>query len=141
MNVRSFALFLLLLPFLFSCNPGQNEQQKLKDKVIAVHDEVMPKIGNLKSVQKDLLVKVKELEKRHPADSAHIDALRSTVNDCEEAYNNMFVWMRQFQSDYGEMTDEEIRDYLNNQLQKVEKVNQDIKSALNHADSLLSVNY
>ncbi|MEX2513720.1 MAG: hypothetical protein WD398_12515 [Cyclobacteriaceae bacterium] len=141
MNLRSFALFLLIPPFLFSCNPGQTEQQQLKDKVIAVHDEVMPKIGNLKSVQKDLLEKAKELEKRQTADSDQIEALHSTVNDCEEAYNNMFVWMRQYQSDYGEMTDEEIRDYLNNQLLKVEKVNQDIKSALDQADSLLSVNY
>ncbi|MEX0884429.1 MAG: hypothetical protein WDZ72_13245 [Cyclobacteriaceae bacterium] len=141
MNVRSFALFLLLLSFLLSCNPGQNEQQKLKDEVIAIHDEVMPKIGNLKSFQKDLMEKANELEKGQGADSVQIDTLRSTANDCEEAYNNMFVWMRQFQNDYGEMTEEEIQDYLKNQLIKVEKVNQDIKLALDHADSLLSVNY
>ncbi len=112
----------------------------LKDQVIAVHDEVMPKIGTLKTNQKNLLEKANEIEKSKNAElhHFHIQELRSSAYDCEAAYDGMFVWMRQFQSEYSEMTDDSTKNYLKEQLQMVEKVNRDIKSALHHADSLLS---
>lgn len=106
-----------------------------------MHDEVMPKIGTLKTNQKNLLEKANEIEKSKNAElhHFHIQELRSSAYDCESAYDSMFVWMRQFQSDYSEMTDDSTKNYLNEQLQMVEKVNGDIQSALHHADSLLSV--
>ena len=141
MNLRSLVLFIFIPLLIFSCDSGKSDNKKLKDQVIAVHDEVMPKIGVLKTNQKHLLEKANEIEKSNNAElyHFHIQELRSSAYDCEAAYDGMFVWMRQFQSDYSEMADDSTKNYLQDQLKMVEKVNRDIKSALHYADSLLSV--
>ncbi len=124
---------------LFSCSGGKNENQALKDRVISVHDEVMPEIGRLKSLQNKLREKGDSLEQASSASENHVQSLEAAAQSCEVAYEGMFVWMRQFESDYEDMTEEETKSYLEEQLRKVEKVRDDIKSALSVSDSLLNV--
>lgn len=130
------AVFFILL---FSCSGGKNENQALKDRVISVHDEVMPEIGRLKSLQNKLREKGDSLEQASSASENHVQSLEAAAQSCEVAYEGMFVWMRQFESDYEDMTEEETKSYLEEQLRKVEKVRDDIKSALSISDSLLNV--
>lgn len=130
------AVFFILL---FSCSGGKNENQALKDRVISVHDEVMPEIGRLKSLQNKLREKGDSLEQASSASENHVQSLEAAAQSCEVAYEGMFVWMRQFESDYEDMTEEETKSYLEEQLRKVEKVRDDIKSALSVSDSLLNV--
>jgi transposase-like protein len=47
------------------------------------------------------------------------------------------VWMRQYEREDGDATPEEVKTYLDEQMVLVQKVNEDIKNALNKADSLL----
>ena len=49
----------------------------------------------------------------------------------------MFVWMRQYNTEDGEKTPEEVKAYLEEQLVLVSKVNEDIKAALAEAELLL----
>ncbi|MFC4871539.1 hypothetical protein [Negadavirga shengliensis] len=113
---------------------------ELKDKVISVHDEVMPRIGSLKTYQKELLERANQMESSDEAIDNHIaiQELRSAAHSCEEAYDNMFVWMRQFKSEYSDMTEEEVEKYLTDQLKKIEKVRKDVDDSMHEADSLLS---
>ena len=71
MRKASFILLMLLCVSVFSCSPKENKNELLKEKVIQVHDEVMPKIGELKAYQKKLNELAENLEQSE--DSADIE--------------------------------------------------------------------
>lgn len=138
MKLIPFVLSMLFFALLFSCGSEKDENEVLKEQVIAIHDEVMPEIGYLKSQQTKLTEKANSLENQ-ASETSYREELNSAARSCESAYDNMFVWMRQFKSEYDDMSEEETRAYLQEQLQMVEKVKVDILSAKSTADSLLNV--
>lgn len=120
----------------FSCTAGEDEVSKLKSEVIAVHDEVMPKMGELRSYQKSLSTKAEELRST-ASDTTSMQDLKQAANACEVAYEGMFVWMRQFDPKLEGLEEEESLTYLQDQLVQVTQVNRDIKKALDDAERLL----
>ncbi len=129
---------LFVLICLFSCGPNPvEENQKLRDEVIAVHDEVMPLMGKLKSLEKEALAEIDSISILEEVDEERIEALRSLASDLNQAYEGMFVWMRQYDREDGEQTPEEVRSYLEDQMILVTKVNEDITKALAKSDELL----
>lgn len=121
-----------------SCGNSQvDANKKLREEVIAVHDEVMPKMGQLKSLEKTSLQMAEDLANSSEPDSTKILALRELATQLDQAYEEMFVWMRQYDVEDGEKTPEEVKIYLEDQMQKVTLVNMEIKSVLEKADSLL----
>ncbi|WP_375582979.1 hypothetical protein [Cyclobacterium xiamenense] len=142
MKVRPFPLFVLFFVLQFSCTAEKDENVILKEQVIAIHDEVMPEIGTLRSRQKKLEEKADSLmqEAGTQESDGQVQELLAAAQSCEAAYDGMFVWMRQFESEYEDMTEEEVRMYLEDQMQKVERVKQDIQSALTRSDALLNAN-
>ena len=134
------AVFLLFgLTFLFqSCGNEQVEaNKKLREEVISVHDEVMPKMGQLKSLEKTALQMIEELSVSPEPNQEKIDSLKALAAELDQAYEGMFVWMRQYEVEDGEKTPEEVKAYLEEQMVKVSKVNEDIKNVLKKADSLI----
>lgn len=138
MKLSGILLFAVLLGITFSCGPSPKElNDKLRTDVIAVHDEVMPKMGQLKSLQKQALQKADQLAAQDSTQTQQIEALKALALELDLAYEGMFVWMRQYDREDGDATPEEIKSYLDGQMASVTKVNEDIKSALAKADSLL----
>ena len=138
MRFTPFYLVFTLLIFFQSCGNKQVEKNKAqREQVIAVHDEVMPKMGQLKSLEKAALQKAEELQSSDTPDLAKIESLKSLASQLNQAYEGMFVWMRQYDTEDGEQTPEEVKAYLDEQLLLVSKVNEDIKAALAQAELLL----
>jgi hypothetical protein len=133
-----FVLLVSLLWLVSACSGSlKKENKSLKDEVIAIHDEVMPLMGDLKNYQK-------QVEKRIlQADSLGISPeevaeLKLMAADLGSAFEGMFVWMRQFNTSYDEMTDEQVREYLLDQKVAIEKVNTDIKKSMENYKSKFS---
>ena len=138
MRFTPFYLIFILFIFFQSCGNKQVEENKAhREQVIAIHDEVMPKMGQLKSMEKAALQKAEELQNSDSPDQAKIEALKNLATQLNQAYEGMFVWMRQYSTEDGEQAPEQIKAYLDEQLVLVSKVNEDIKAALAQADSLL----
>ena len=138
MRFTPFYLIFILFIFFQSCGNKQVEENKAhREQVIAIHDEVMPKMGQLKSMEKAALQKVEELQNSDSPDQAKIEALKNLATQLNQAYEGMFVWMRQYSTEDGEQAPEQNKAYLDEQLVLVSKVNEDIKAALAQADSLL----
>jgi hypothetical protein len=136
MKIEQLFLFFVLGVAFISCGDGKKENDRdevaeKKEEVIAIHDEVMPKMGQLKSYQNQLGTKADGLE----AQAA--EPLRQAARKCDEAYEGMFVWMRQFDAALAGMSEEEALAYLEEQREKVMVVNEDIKNALREAEMLL----
>lgn len=135
--MKSIWIFLLIsLFFLPSCGGGESQVEVLKREVIAVHDEVMPLMGELKTYQRSLAEKAAELEALG-TDAAEVSTFEEASKACADAYDGMFVWMRQFDPKVEEMEEREAIRYLEEQEQKVALVNSDIKKALDQAERLL----
>lgn len=137
MKVRPIYCVLIAVAGFFACNTQKKENEKLKSEIISIHDEVMPLMGELKTYQNEFLSTANELI---IADSmshaAKIAELKKTAVELDEAYQGMFVWMRQFEVENEGMTEKEVENYLKDQKIKAEKVNADIKNALKKAERL-----
>lgn len=130
-------VFIFFLTFQ-ACSPSQSdENKKRRDEIIAVHDEVMPKMGQLKNLEKIALQKAEELSMSSESDSSKVQDLKDLALQLDQAYEGMFVWMRQYEVEDGEKTPEEIKAYLEDQMVLVSDVNKKMKEALSKADSLL----
>lgn len=115
--------------FSFACSApakkeSASEQPSLKDQVMAVHDEVMPKMGDLRKAQKALLTKAETT-----TDSTEVAQLKQLAADIEAANEGMMVWMRNYDPNFSG-TEAETENYLNDQLKSVEKVKSDMLNAL-----------
>lgn len=134
MNIRNTFLTLICVTLFWAC---ESKNVQLKEEVIAIHDEVMPHMGKLKSLQKDLIQRAAQLESEDSLEQAdHIRVLRNSAAELDLAYEGMFVWMRQFEPDQGNMTEDEFYNYLREQKGLVEQVKQDINGSLEKAENL-----
>lgn len=125
--------FVTIMTFaLFSCSGEKvDENQQLKDEVIAIHDEVMPYMGELKTLRKKINAKAEGLvEEDSIGNSEKVLELKILAKDLDNAFEGMFVWMRQFKNTYEEMNEQEVKSYLQVQNQMVIKVRDDINSSM-----------
>ncbi|WP_035806232.1 hypothetical protein [Lunatimonas lonarensis] len=138
--MKRIPLFLVVLGLIFFSACGSSEEsevERMKREVIAVHDEVMPLMGELRSFQRSLEEKADELDSRG-VESPLVGEYRTAASACSAAYEGMFIWMRQFDMRMEEMNEDQSLAYLEDQAIKVAKVNEDIKTALKLAESLLA---
>lgn len=138
MKIVRISLIFSLVVFFQACGPNQRDlNAERRAEVIAVHDEVMPKMGQLKSFEKKALQKAEEVAAMDSVDSAKVKEMKDLALELNYAYEAMFVWMRQYQPQDGELSPEEVKAYLEEQMISVSEVNLLMKSVLTKADSLL----
>jgi hypothetical protein len=138
--MKLFSTFLILLfsILVLACaNPLIETNKEMRAQIIGVHDEVMPKIGQLMSLEKKALEQADSLFAQDSTATTDIEAMRSLAGQLNQAHEGMFVWMRQYSLDEEGKTPEELKTYLDEQLVKVNQVNADIKAALEQAASKL----
>lgn len=133
----SFLILLFSMLVLACANPLIETNKEMRAQIIEVHDEVMPKIGQLMSLEKKALAQADSLFTQDSTATTDIEAMRSLAGQLNQAHEGMFVWMRQYSLDEEGKTPEELKTYLDEQLVKVNQVNADIKVALKQAASKL----
>jgi len=135
------ALLIVLLVFTMSC---KNEKKETKEttrmeRVIAVHDEMMPKMGTLGSLINKLKPKIDS--------SAVGKQYKAAENDLEDAYNYMMDWMKgfgdRFDSDEimkGKALSKEKEALLIEEEKKVNIMRDKINQSIANAEALLKAN-
>uniref|UniRef100_UPI0040477FD4 hypothetical protein n=1 Tax=Roseivirga sp. TaxID=1964215 RepID=UPI0040477FD4 len=118
-------LALLTLFLVFACVKKDNGEA-LVNEVLNIHDEVMPKMGEVMSLRKKVLDKVEG--------STNPDELRDIALRLEDAQKGMMLWMNDWSKNSapfvkGETTQEEKMDYLNAEKERVTKVKESIELA------------
>ena len=138
MKLFASALTLLISFLVLACaNPLIEANKEMRAQIIGVHDEVMPKMGELMFLQKKALAQADSLYAQDSTATAQIESMRSLAGQLDQAYEGMFVWMRQYSLEEEGKTPEEIKTYLDDQLLKVNQVNAEIKAALDQAGTQL----
>ncbi len=131
---NQLTILIFFVAILAACGPSKKEElQTLKDEVIAIHDEVMPKMGELRKTRMALESLADSLVE---TDSTRASMLNSLASDISAANESMMTWMRAFEPEF-EGTDEEIQQYFEEQKIAVQKVKDDMNESLDSGKEAL----
>jgi hypothetical protein len=134
--MKNIILLLFCIISLFNCkNNSENDSKKVYDEIMKMHDEVMPKIGELN----DLKVKVKAVADSLPKDQIGLhDSLINTIILLTKADDNMMDWMNGFENKSGEKDQEKVKSYYIDQKKKIKSVSDDIYMSMAIATKFLN---
>ncbi len=137
--MRTFLLIISLAVLTISCKEEKKapEGPTQMDQVMAVHDEVMPKMGTLGKLVGELKEKVDTTEVGQEYEKA--------MKDLQKANRAMMNWMKnfgdRFDSDeilYGKELSEQKQQWLNEEEEKVNALKEQINGSIERAEALLS---
>lgn len=129
---RLFA-FLLLAISTLACQTNADTEAvaKLEADVMAVHDEVMPKMEQIMNLQADL-------KKRTDADSSTRATAERLGRALTEADNAMSDWMAEYKTDAVKtLSPAEARTYLEGEKRKIEEVKAKTNQSIDEAKAFL----
>ncbi len=129
----SFCLIAILFTF---CGPDQKAIQKARfDEVMAVHDEVMPKMGMIRKLKGALQASADSLI---TADSLSAEAQEflGAVAELEAANESMMGWMRSFAQPEEGTVHEEVLKFYEGEMEKVKAVREKMIGAIEKAEGM-----
>ncbi len=141
MKFKQLILLLILPVLIASCkNNEKNESNSSKMKeVMAIHDEVMPKMGTISKL-------VAALKPMADSTSTGIE-YQKAMRDLQGAHTSMMDWMKGFGERFDsdeilngkELTAQKQR-WLNEEEEKVKALREEINSSIANAENLLKTN-
>lgn len=136
--MKRILVVLIFAGGIWACSDKDKEEKdSLMSQVMAAHDEVMPKMGDLRRLSKTLNEKADSLAAQDSASFAgHIEELRSTAEKIEAANESMMEWMRQFEVPDNEAPVQEVLVYLKEQKAKIDKVREDMLDSMEEGQKL-----
>jgi hypothetical protein len=141
MMIRFFSVFATII-IISGCVGTANDQdctsdeclkKQAYDNVIAVHDEVMPKMSYISELKG-------QIEERMNAtdDSLAVAAWQDLMVNLDVADEAMWVWMRQFNSDLEEVALNEALAYLKSEQDNIDEVARKINETISRAEENLA---
>ena len=112
---------------------AEGGNQALYDKVMAVHDEVMPKMNDIYKQKEALKNKIAESSAMPSEEKEKIEGLISRL---DSASQSMMVWMRNFNPLPDSLGEEQAKEYLENEMEKVQRVKTNVLEALEEAEGI-----
>lgn len=127
-----YLLSIFSICFLFSCNNIEDpEIKQLNDKVMEIHDEVMPKMSMLHRLGK----KIKKLSPEELSAKSEIGDAEVIKKQLEDASEGMMAWMAEYKIPEG--SKEVQKSYLDVEMLKINKVKSDMLVAISNAENYL----
>lgn len=108
----------------------ESGNQALYDEVMKIHDEVMPKMDDIFRIKEELKNKIANTPDMVEEKKKEIE---STISKLDSASEGMMVWMRNFNPLPDSLGEQQAKEYLENEMEKVKKVKDDVLEALEDA--------
>lgn len=130
--------FLVVCLVLISCKEEKNAEAGQMNRVMAIHDEVMPKMGTIGKMVGEL----SELEN----DSTNTGTeYKDARKDLQDAHKSMMDWMKDFGDRFdsdeilnGKELTEQKQEWLDEEEEKVHALKEQINQSIENAEKLLS---
>lgn len=141
LQLRNLLVLLTITIISFACNNDKKEQQALFEEVMLMHDEVMPKMGNLRALSTELSQKADSLALDSLVDhSSKITEMRDLSKRLKDANEGMMEWMRQYEQVEEGTPHGEVMQYLMEQRKQIKKVRDDMLNSKDEAEKYLLEN-
>ena len=146
--MKKVNVFFLLALFLYSCSAGV-DTKALKNEVLDIHDEVMPKMGELMSLRKKVMTKSEALSANVNHDQNEVYSLDSLATALASANKGMMTWMNDWSKNASNfldqddlpikgVTEEAVLKYLKDEKQRIIEVNENFKATIKAANVVLN---
>lgn len=136
--IKSPFFVLLVLGFLLSFSACKSENKEaetlLNQEIMKVHDEVMPKMGDINRMKRQLSAYKDEV----PDDNAAMkDSLINAILLLAKTEDNMNDWMAGYKYPNPEMKHDDIMKYLKGQQDTIKQINDDVFMTIAIGNGLL----
>ena len=108
--------------------------EELKKKVEALHDEVMPKMGDVMKAKRDLEAKAAAL-KDDAVEQA--EEYKKMADELEQAHADMMTWMRDYGKGLNEEVENKLVDFLENKQTQMKDISRKVDDALDDAKAAI----
>lgn len=125
------AAFLCLAFVFFAQTPQENGIETLKTETMQIHDEAMKNMAEMNRLGRSLKREMETLDSLAPRH----DAIRQVLEQMKVAEEGMYTWMQQY-APPDELPEETAKQYLEQQKQKIEQNQRDLKAALEAGQKL-----
>lgn len=134
--MKKLSILLFVLLAFSSCGGDSFNAEVEKNKIFDVHDEVMPKIGEVINLKKQVLEKAEGLQDTEASE------LKTLAEELDNASEAMMSWMRDWSKNSGQYMEmkngaEAQKGYLAAEMKRVEEVKEAINSSLAKAKEAL----
>lgn len=137
--MRKFSLLLLILTMaVTSCKNGEKKSEgpTQMEEVMAVHDNLMPKMSDISSLMSELETKIDSIESS--------EKYQKAIDDLAASHTAMMDWMKDFGAKFdvdeilrGKPLTEQKQQLLDQEQQEVDELKKQIESSIANAKSLL----
>ena len=137
--MKKIAVVLIAMGILLSCKDKKQSSPETTqmETVMAIHDEVMPKMGRLGKLVGELKAKVDSTDTGQQ--------YKTAMGDLQDAHTAMMDWMQgfgdRFDSDEilnGKELTAQKKEWLNEEEEKVKALKEQINSSIERAEKLLN---
>ena len=104
--------------------------QALYDQVMDIHDEVMPKMGDIYKMKIELLEKIANTPGMVEEKRKELEAI---ISNLDSTNNAMMDWMHNFNPIPDSLDQEKAREYLETEMERIKKVRDRTNEALGRA--------
>ena len=105
------------------------------DQVMDVHDEVMPEMGNLRSLTKRLKGTLDSLQTdSQSTDTVEVIKVNQLIGDLNQASESMMQWMREFEPLEEGSSHGEVMQFLLEEKKKIDQVKKEMLEAKDRAE-------
>jgi archaellum component FlaC len=144
--ILSKSLLPVMLIMIWSCGQKSNDDhhdhdghdpdreggnQALYDEVMKVHDEVMPKMNDIYKLKGKLKERIDNTPGLAEDKKKEIERIIIRLDSASEG---MMVWMRKFNPLPDSLGEEQAKEYLEGEMEKIKKVREDVRKALEDAE-------
>jgi regulator of replication initiation timing len=135
-------IFLLPLLAVFACSKTSeqhhsdtsvnedNPNQALYDQVMDIHDEVMPRMGEIQRLKRELTEKI---ENSPDMVIEQKQELERVISNLDSASHEMMDWMHKFKPEKDSVDQEKAREYLEVEMEKIKKVRELMNESIEKA--------
>ena len=144
-------LFLLccVITSIVACKPGSStnsetatdtpsEIQSLENQVMAVHDEVMPKMKDINDLLSKLRAVKSNVKEDETGKKQSPEGLEEVQGALKLAEQGMWDWMKSFSDTKATLKEDQLKSFYEKELEKINKVKQDMLSAMERGHTWLA---
>jgi len=126
-------LFCSSFLFIFSCQSEKSEQEKMYTEVMSIHDDIMPEMGTIHRLKKQL----KNLD-TVVIKSPDYSTILNHLSALQKADDEMMDWMAEFSNPTKDTEEAVAVAYLEKEKEKISQVRDQMRQSIASAKAVLS---
>ena len=143
---------ILILPFvavlvIFSCKPADKpatdqaaENKALEDKLMAIHDEVMPKLTDMQNLAEELRKIKSSIPENSEGKIVAPEGLDGVQERLKLAEQGMWDWMKQYHDQRDSVPADQLKPFLDHQMELILSVQTGVNTSIANAQDWLKTN-